>query len=65
MEAWALAVVLSSSLLLVGHAAPVRLQSSLNINPSDPVSATPADLVNDPQGRGHLLVCFLLQDMAF
>ena len=22
---------------------------------SDPVSATTADLINDPQGRGHLL----------
>ena len=32
-------------------------QAALAINPSDPVSATTADLVNDPTGRGHLLVC--------
>ena len=54
--AYALAVALLLSILLVGHAAPSGLQSSMSINPSDPVSATSADLINDPQGRGHLLV---------
>ena len=61
MAACALAIALSSSLLLAGHAVPIKLQSSVFINPSDPVSATSADLVNDPQGRGHLLVRFLFQ----
>ena len=54
--AYARAVVLLLSILLVGHAAPSGLQSSMSINPSDPISATSADLINDPQGRGHLLV---------
>ena len=31
-------------------------QSALQLNARDPVSATTADLVDDPTGRGHLLV---------
>ena len=31
-------------------------QSALQLNPLDPVSATTADLADDPTGRGHLLV---------
>ena len=32
-------------------------QSALAINPADPVSATVDDLLHDPTGKGHLLVC--------
>ena len=42
------------------HVTPGRrlkqLQATMAINPADPVSATTADLTNDPTGRGHLLV---------
>ena len=31
-------------------------QAALSINPLEPVSASTADLVNDPTGLGHLLV---------
>ncbi len=33
-----------------------QLEATMAINPADPVSATTADLTNDPTGRGHLLV---------
>lgn len=39
-----------------GKAARRLQQSALKINIRDPVSATTADLVDDPTGRGHLLV---------
>ena len=42
------------------HVTPGRrlkqLEATMAINPADPVSATTADLTNDPTGRGHLLV---------
>ena len=68
MAAWQLAFALVAVLDFAGDAAPITgrglLQSSLSINPSDPISATTADLVNDPQGRGHLLVRLLLHCQA-
>ena len=64
MAGWQLAFALYAVLMFGGDAAPIAgrglLQSSLAINPSDPISATTEDLVNDPQGRGHLLVRSLL-----
>ena len=52
------------SILLFVHVNDARLrprgrqlqQSALSINPLEPVSASSADLVNDPTGLGHLLV---------
>ena len=40
----------------VGKGARRLQQSALHLNALDPVSATTADLVDDPTGRGHLLV---------
>lgn len=34
-------------------------QSALQLSALDPVSATTADLVDDPTGRGHLLVTYI------
>ena len=68
MAAWQLAFTLIAVLNFAGDAAPVvgrgLLQSSLAINPSDPVSARIEDIKNDPTGRGHLLVCSLLHCQA-
>ena len=44
--------------LHAGNAARRLQQSALKINARDPVSATTADLVDDPTGRGHLLVWY-------
>ena len=40
----------------VGKGARRLQQSALQLSILDPVSATTADLVDDPTGRGHLLV---------
>ena len=68
MAVWQFSFALIAVLAFLGDAAPIAgrglLQSSLAINPSDPISATTEDLVNDPQGRGHLLVRSLLHCQA-
>lgn len=60
MVVWQLASALIAFLAFPGDAVPNAgrglLQSTLAIDPSDPISATTDELVNDPQGRGHLLV---------
>lgn len=42
----------------VGKGARRLQQSALQLSALDPVSATTADLVDDPTGRGHLLVTY-------